>query len=253
MKTILKVEALNKWYKNLHAVNHLNLHVVEGQIFGMIGPNGAGKTTSIECILGMKSCDYESIELLNQPIKRLRKTSKRHKMLFSQIGVQFQNNFYPDLIKVNEMCKMMSSLYEDVYDWKELLVQFKIESKQNTLVSQLSGGQRQRLSVLLALINKPKLVFLDELTTGLDPQVRREVWMLLKKLNQKGLTIFLTSHFMDEVEYLCDEIVILNNGIVCEQGSPQEIVSKLNANNLETAYLSLIEEENKNENFKNTI
>ena len=242
MKEILKVNNLNKHYEKIHAVKSLNLKVKEGNIFGLIGPNGAGKSTTIECILGTKKSKSDEITILGMTLDDIRKDKKKHKKLFSQLGVQFQSNFYPEHIRVDEMCEMITSLYDDTEDWHLMLKKFDLEEKKKALVKELSGGQKQKLSVLLALINKPKLVFLDELTTGLDPNARREVWTLLKKLNKEGLTIFLTSHYMDEVEYLCDHIAIIKNGIIVKEGNPKKIKENIQTKSLEEAYLKLIKE-----------
>lgn len=243
MNEILSVKKLNKHYKDLHAVKDLDLQVMKGQIFGLLGPNGAGKSTTIECVLGTKKCEYEAINILGISLKEVKTSRKVQKELFKRLGVQFQANFYPDHITVGEMCEMIASLYDESDDWRQMLGRFGLKVKEKALVKDLSGGQRQKLSVLLALVNKPELVFLDELTTGLDPHARREVWGLLKKLNQDGLTIFLTSHYMDEVEYLCDEIAIVKHGEIIERGTPEEIKKRSGQDSLEDAYLRLVGEE----------
>ncbi len=234
MQHILTVTNLTKKYKEKIAVSKLNLAVEKGEIFGLLGPNGAGKSTTIECILDTKSKDQGQVQLLDQ------KLGSYNKQLFQQIGVQFQASHYPDRIKVKEMCAMVTSLYSHTVDWHTLLQEFSLEDKQNQMVSSLSGGERQKLSVVLALINEPKVVFLDELTTGLDPQARREVWYYLKQLQERGVTIFLTSHYMDEVEVLCNRVVIINNGAEVISGTPAEIIRKSGAKNLEEAYLHYI-------------
>lgn len=235
-ENILEVRGLTKSYKDLCAVNGLSLSVKNGQIFGLLGPNGAGKTTTIECILGTEKFDTGSVKMFGMDVTTQSKT------ILKDIGVQFQANFYPDRIRVGEMCEMMASLYNDTVNWHSLLKQFGLGEKLNSDVSQLSGGERQKLSVLIALINNPKFVILDELTTGLDPKARRDVWKILKLLNSHGLSIFLTSHYMDEVEYLCDYIVILNKGTVLVSGSPKEVVAMSGQTNLEEAYLFYIGE-----------
>lgn len=242
-ETVLSVKHLTKNYKNLCAVNDLSLIVKKGQIFGLLGPNGAGKSTTIECILGTKKYDQGSVEILGRTMGE----SKRE--ICKEIGVQFQTNFFPDRIRVGEMCEMIASLYKETVSWEELLKEFNLDDKINQDVAKLSGGERQKLSVLIALINQPKLVFLDELTTGLDPRARREVWKLLKTLQQEGLTIFLTSHYMDEVEFLCDEVVLLHKGEKVVSGTPKEIVEKSGMKSLEEAYLHYIGEENEHESI----
>lgn len=240
---VLSVKHLTKNYKNLCAVNDLNLEVEEGQIFGLLGPNGAGKSTTLECILGTKKYNIGKVEILGMNLEE----SKSE--ICKQIGVQFQTNIFPERIRVGEMCQVIASLYETPMDWMELIKQLGLSDKIKTDVAKLSGGERQKLSVLIALINKPKLVFLDELTTGLDPKARRDVWKLLKTLQKEGLTIFLTSHYMDEVEYLCDKLTIINKGTRIVTGSPEDVMKESGMKNLEEAYLYYIGEETQDESI----
>lgn len=240
MNPIIKINNLTKSYGNKLAVNKLNLTVNKGEIYGLIGPNGAGKSTTIDCLLGIKKKDSGSVSLLGlNPVKE-------RKELFAQIGVQFQSTTYPDLIKVKEICQMMASLYTSTVSYDLLLEQFGMADKANQMVASLSGGERQKLSVLISLLNKPKIIILDELTTGLDPSARREVWHLLKALQEKGLTILLTSHFMDEVAYLCDHVMIINEGVTVAEGTVPELKALYNTDNLEDVYLNLVGEENYN-------
>ncbi|GMQ62989.1 ABC transporter ATP-binding protein [Vallitalea maricola] len=240
---ILSVNGLTKNYKNICAIKNLTLSVERGKIFGLLGPNGAGKSTTIECILRTKKYNKGSVEILGMNMEESKKE------ICKEIGVQFQADFFPDRIKVGEMCEMMASLYKETVNWKSLLGKFGLGDKIKQDISKLSGGERQKLSVFIALINQPKLVFLDELTTGLDPRARREVWRLLKNLQKEGLTIFLTSHYMDEVEALCDEVLIINNGQSVIVGTPDGIVEKSGMTNLEEAYLYYIGEENEYESI----
>jgi ABC-2 type transport system ATP-binding protein len=165
------------------------------------------------------------------------------KELFQKVGVQFQEVNYQNEITVGELCEETSSLYNDSEDWHKLLTQFGISDKIKSAVKNLSGGQRQRLFIVLALIPKPQVVFLDELTTGLDTKARRDVWTILKNLKQKGLTIFMTSHFMDEVEELCDEICILKQGRTVFYGTVADAINSSPCDNFEDAYLWYAEEE----------
>lgn len=229
--SILSIKNLSKSYKHFEAVKNLSFNVEKGQIFGLLGPNGAGKTTTIECILNLKKRDSGEVLVNGGSISDY----------ISEIGVQFQNSFFPDRIKVYEICEMMASLYDSPEDYTKLLKEFKLYEKRDEKVMALSGGQRQKLSVLLALINKPKLVFLDELTTGLDPEARREVWAILKELQSKGLTIFLTSHYMDEVAFLCDQLLIIKEGETVITGTPEEVIQNSGKENLEDAYLHYME------------
>ena len=203
MSEAIFVNDLCKSYGGRPVVNHLSLSVKSGTVFGLLGANGAGKSTTIECMLGTKQADAGTVRLLGQDPLRHRRT------LFQRIGVQFQEGDYQKEIKVSELCEETASLYRKSADWRKLCEQFGIGDKANTTVKGLSGGERQRLFIVLALIGQPELVFLDELTTGLDARARRSVWKTLEGLKEQGLTIFLTSHFMDEVEALCDEICIL--------------------------------------------
>ena len=202
MSEAIFVEGLTKSYSGKTVVDHLSLSVKSGTVFGLLGANGAGKSTTIECILGTKEADAGTVRLLGQNPKSHRRA------LFERIGVQFQEGDYHREIKVSELCEETASLYRSPADWRKLCEKFGIGDKEHTPVKGLSGGERQRLFLVLSLIGQPELVFLDELTTGLDARARRGVWKTLESLREQGLTIFLTSHFMDEVEALCDEICI---------------------------------------------
>ncbi|MCK5198590.1 MAG: ABC transporter ATP-binding protein [Spirochaetales bacterium] len=244
---LLSVQALEKSYRELKAVDNLNFQVSEGEIFGLLGPNGAGKSTTIECILGTRKADKGEVTLLGQS------TTKKRKSLFENVGVQFQDSHYPELIKVGELCRMTAVLYKESVNYKDLLKQFSLEDMAKKRVSELSGGEKQKLSVVLALINNPKIVFLDELTTGLDPKSRRDVWSYLNLLKQKGMTIFLTSHYMDEVRYLCDRIMIIEKGKEVISGTPDYVIEQSGEETMEDAYLYFIGEEAKNEMLVHTV
>lgn len=243
MESILTVNRLRKSYGNFIAVDNLSFEVKKGEIFGLLGHNGAGKSTSIECILGVKASDGGDIKILGM------NSVKDRKKLFEKVGVQFQESNYQTKIKVDEICKVTSSLYKNPVDWRELIGTFGLSGKGKSPVYDLSGGERQRLSVLLALIPKPELVFLDELTTGLDAKARRDIWKYLKMLKDNGLTIVLTSHYMDEVEALCDRIHILKKGKTVAEGSVSDVISGASCNNLEDAYLYYSGEEIENESI----
>ena len=186
MNTTIKVEHLKKSYGNTCVVNDISLSVNEGEVFGLLGANGAGKSTTIECILGTRQADSGTVEILGMC------PTKERKRLFENVGVQFQESNYQEKILVSELCEETQCLYKEV---KILLKQFGLSDKLKSPVSELSGGQKQKLFIVLALIPNPKVVFLDELTTGLDTKARRDVWKCLSELKKKGLTIFLTSHF----------------------------------------------------------
>ena len=231
MEEVIRVSGLSKSYGGRHAVRDLNLSVKQGTVYGLLGANGAGKTTSIECMLGTRKPEAGTVSVLGMDPRLQRK------QLFQRVGVQFQESSYQREIRVRELCGEVSSLYRGPADWKHLLAQFELLEKENSLVKDLSGGQRQRLFIVLALIPGPQVVFLDELTTGLDVKARRNVWHMLEKLKRDGLTILLTSHFMDEVEALCDEICILKQGEVAFQGGVGQAVSESPCDTLEDAYL----------------
>ena len=237
MSEAIFVEGLTKAYHGKTVVGHLDLSVKSSTVFGLLGANGAGKSTTIECMLGTKQADAGTVRLLGQDPKKRRRT------LFERIGVQFQEGDYHREIKVSELCEETASLYRSPDDWRELCGQFGIGDKAGTAVKSLSGGERQRLFIVLALIPRPELVFLDELTTGLDARARRGVWKTLEALKEQGLTIFLTSHFMDEVEALCDEICILKKGVPVFCGTVEQAKRQCGCERFEDAYLRLSDEE----------
>lgn len=241
MEEVIKVRQLSKTYNCLPAVQNLDMSVKHGTVFGLLGANGAGKSTTIECILGTKKPDSGNVSVLGM------NPCTQRKQLFENVGVQFQEANYQDKITVRELCEVTWSLYRDAADYHALLKQFGILDKAKSFVKELSGGQRQRLFIVLALIPNPEVVFLDELTTGLDPKARREVWKILSDLKAKGLTILLTSHFMDEVEVLCDNICILKKGQTVFYGTVQEAISSSPYEKFEDAYLWYSDEEEAND------
>ena len=237
MSEAVFVQGLTKVYDWKTAVDHLSFSVQSGTVFGLLGANGAGKSTTIECILGTKQADAGTVRLLGQDPKKSRRT------LFQRIDVQFQEGDYEKEIKVSELCEEIASLYRKPADWRALCAQFGIGEKTGASVKNLSGGERQRLFIVLALIPQPELIFLDELTTGLDAKARRGVWKTLETLKEHGLTIFLTSHFMDEVEALCDEICILKKGAPVFRGTVEQAKKQCGCERFEDAYLRLSDEE----------
>lgn len=231
MELAIEVNKLYKSYANVKVLNNVSFKMARGEVFGLLGANGAGKSTTIECILGTKRQDSGLVSVLGM------NPQKERKKLFERVGVQFQEGNYQESIKVEELCKVSSSLYKNPLDYLILLKEFGLSDKQKSQVRDLSGGQRQRLFIVLSLIPNPEVVFLDELTTGLDTKARREVWKKLSKLKEKGLTILLTSHFMDEVEALCDNIMILKKGCTIFYGTVEEAVLSSPYDTLEEAYL----------------
>lgn len=244
MNEIISVKQLSKSYGGLTAVQGLDLSVTQGTVFGLLGANGAGKSTTIECMLGTRKFDAGTVSILgmNPLLQR--------KQLFENVGVQLQEANYQDKVTVAELCEVTQSLYRNAADYGELLKQFGIFDKAKSMVKELSGGQRQKLFIVLALIPQPKVVFLDELTTGLDAKARREVWKILSDLKEKGMTIFLTSHFMEEVEALCDWVCILKKGKSVFYGTVEEAIAGSPYDKFEDAYLWYSDEEaSDNENI----
>ncbi len=237
METTIQVENLGKSYGSVRAVEQLGFTVRRGEVFGLLGANGAGKSTAIECILGTKSYDSGRVSVLGMdPLKD-------RKRLFEKVGVQFQEAKYQDKIKVTELCRMTWALYRNPSDYHGLLQRFGLSDKAGRMVSELSGGERQRLFIVLALIPDPEVVFLDELTTGLDARARRDVWQCLSQLKAEGLTILLTSHFMDEVEVLCDHVMIMKKGKAVFYGTVREAMVSSPCETFEDAYLWYTDEE----------
>lgn len=239
----IEVKNLTKTYGDKIAVDNLSFHVEKGNVFGLIGANGAGKSTTIECILGTKKLDAGEVSILGMnPIKERTK-------VYERVGVQFQESKYQDLVKVEELCEMTASVYQAPQNYEDLLTSFGIADKKKSFVKELSGGERQRLFIVLALIPNPELVFLDELTTGLDARARRDVWNILENLKKQGLSILLTSHYMDEIEALCDEILILKKGKTVFHGTVEEAKSESGKENFEDAYLWYTDEEDSHESI----
>ncbi|MCJ7695224.1 MAG: ABC transporter ATP-binding protein [Anaerolineaceae bacterium] len=223
MTRIIEVQNLYKAYGTTVAVDNISFNVDEGEIIGMVGPNGAGKTTTIECLEGIRKPDRGRIRVLGlDPLQDAM-------ALKLQTGMQLQQSNLPDRMKVWEALDLYSSFYPEPTDWHILIEQLGLEEKHNTPFAKLSGGQKQRLFVALALLPDPKLVFLDELTTGLDPQARHAIWDLIKSVREKGKTILLTTHFMEEAEKLCDRVVILDHGKVVALDTPSALVHSLDS------------------------
>ncbi len=223
METAILVEGLRKVYGEVVAVDGISFEVQRGEIFGMVGPNGAGKTTTIECIEGLRRPDGGTVTALGLDPQR------DGYELRERIGVQLQESALPNRIKVWEAVDMFASFYRRSVDWGPLLERLGLADKRDAVFAKLSGGQKQRLSIALALINDPELVFLDELTTGLDPQARRAMWQLVLDIREQGKTVFLTTHFMEEAERLCDRVAIVDAGRIVALDSPENLVRSLGA------------------------
>ncbi len=223
MNTIVHVEGLRKTYGETVAVADVSFEVYAGEIFGMVGPNGAGKTTTIECLEGLRQPDQGMIRVLGVNPQR-----ETH-ILRERTGIQLQQSNLPDRMKVWEALDLYASFYPKAADWKALLVRLGLEEKRNAPFAKLSGGQKQRLFIALALLPDPQLVFLDELTTGLDPQARHTIWDLVRDVRAQGKTIFLTTHFMEEAERLCDRVAVLDHGRIVALDTPAALIHDLDA------------------------
>ncbi len=217
---VIQVSGIRKTYGTTVAVSEVSFEVIEGEIFGLIGPNGAGKTTTMECVEGVRRPDRGTISILGlDPFRDVYRLQNR-------IGVQLQQAQLQKRIKVWEAVDLWSALYPKTVDGERLLEQLGLASKRNAWFMTLSGGQKQRLFIALALINDPEVVFLDELTTGLDPQSRRAIWDLVRGIRERGKTVFLTTHLMEEAERLCDRVAIIEHGKIIDIGSPEELVRR---------------------------
>ncbi len=217
---MITVDSLSIKYKEFCAVDNISFSVNKCEIFGIIGSNGAGKTSTVECIEGLRKPTSGRISVMGfEPWKDRKK-------LQEIMGVQLQDTSYQERAKVYELCELFSSFYNNPMPYNELLGAMGLEEKRKAYISKLSGGQKQKLAIVLSLISNPKLVFLDELTTGLDPKARRQMWDMILKLRENGLTIVIVSHFMDEVETLCDRIAIMSKGHIENIGTIGSIISE---------------------------
>ncbi|MEQ9400120.1 MAG: ABC transporter ATP-binding protein [Longimicrobiales bacterium] len=217
---VISVAKLAKAYGSTVAVHDVSLEVHRGEIFGLIGPNGAGKTTTMECTQGLRKPDAGTISVLGLDPRADASALRR------RIGVQHQEAHLQKRIKVWEALDLWAALYPTVVDTDDLLARLGLDAKRNDWFMNLSGGQKQRLFIALALIHDPEVVFLDELTTGLDPQARRAIWELILEIRARGKTVFLTTHLMEEAERLCDRVAIIEHGRVIEMGTPAELVAR---------------------------
>ena len=225
MSSVIEVRNLRKTYETLVAVDDISFEVDEGEIFGMVGPNGAGKTTTIECIEGLRQPDDGSVQLLGMD------PSEQRRAIANHIGIQLQESALPRRLRVAEALDLFASFYERRADAGELLDILGLTEKRSSAFDKLSGGQKQRLFIALALINRPKIVFFDELTTGLDPQARRSMWDLVRQIREQGCTVFLTTHFMEEAERLCDRVLIMDRGQIVALDTPEAMIRSLGAEN----------------------
>jgi ABC-2 type transport system ATP-binding protein len=217
---VIRVDGIRKTYGRTVAVDDVSFDVHPGEIFGLIGPNGAGKTTTMECAEGLRAPDRGTMTVLGMNPRRDRYA------LQNRIGVQLQEAQLQKRIKVREAVSFWASLYPNPVDGRRLLEQLGLSERRDAWFMTLSGGQKQRLFIALALIHDPELVFLDELTTGLDPQARRAIWDLVRGIRERGKTVFLTTHLMEEAERLCDRVAIIDHGRIVDIGTPEELVRR---------------------------
>ncbi len=216
----VSVQHLVKKYGHLVAVDDVSLSIDEGEIFGIIGPNGAGKTTTVECISGLRAPDSGSISVCGLSPRKDRDKIREF------VGVQLQESALPPRLRVGEAVRLFASFYPKPLDPDELLESLGIKQFSSAPFKSLSGGQKQRLSIALALVGSPKIAILDELTTGLDPEARREIWSLIESMRDRGVTVILVTHFMDEAQRLCDRLALINRGIVTALDTPEAIAAK---------------------------
>lgn len=220
-KTILKVEGLRKSYDGREVVKGISFNVARGEIFGILGPNGAGKTTTLEMIETLRPIDggraeIDGVDVANEPYK-----------IRGMIGVQPQTPGFQDKTKLSELIEMFAAAYGEKVDPKKFLDEVNLGDRKDSFVENLSGGQRQRFSIVTALVHSPKVFFLDEPTTGLDPQARRNLWELIGEVRDRGISVILTTHYMDEAQILCDRIAIMDNGEIIALDTPKKLIQSL--------------------------
>ncbi|MFW6720448.1 ABC transporter ATP-binding protein [Streptomyces sp. MAR4 CNY-716] len=234
MATAIAVQDLRKRYGDVRAVDGVSFEVREGEFFGLLGPNGAGKTTTLEMVEGLRRPDEGRAVLLGEP------SWPRNPALLRRMGVQLQASAFFEKLTAREQIRTFASLY-GIGDGRAdaMLAEVGLTEKAGTREDKLSGGQAQRLSIACALVHDPELVFLDEPTTGLDPQARRNLWDLLRGINAAGRTVVLTTHYMDEAEVLCDRVAVMDAGRILRIGAPAELAAELEVDSLEDVFLQL--------------
>ena len=221
LETIVKVDKLVKTYDGNNVVDGVSFEVKKGEIFGILGPNGAGKTTTLEMLEALRPIDggVATIDGID--------VAKKPKDIKNIIGIQLQSTAFYDKLTLREQLKMFGSLYGRTVDTEALLAKVQLTEKAKNYVEQLSGGQKQRFAIASTLVNNPKVLFLDEPTTGLDPQARRNLWDLIKEIRDEGITILLTTHYMDEAELLCDRLAIMDSGKIITIDTPHNLIQQL--------------------------
>ena len=218
---VIKVTDLRKSYRKFEAIKGISFSVKRGEIFGILGPNGAGKTTTLEIIEGLKKQTSGTVNVLGFD------SSSSPAEIKKRIGVQLQSSEYLPMLSLGELIDLFASLYGKRVDPTEILAKVNLSEKINSTVRELSGGQKQRFTIATALVHNPEIIFLDEPTTGLDPLARRNAWSLIKKMNGDGITVVITTHYMEEAEYLCSRIAILDQGKIIKIGTPKELIESV--------------------------
>ncbi|MGW4126817.1 ABC transporter ATP-binding protein [Amycolatopsis japonica] len=230
---IIEVTNLRKTYGEHVAVDDVSFHVEQGEIFGILGTNGAGKTTTVECLQGLRTPDSGTMSVLGLD------PGKDHAALRQRLGSQLQESRLPDKIKVHEALDLYASFYANPADTGDLLAKLGLTEQRDKYFGKLSGGQKQRVSIALALVGRPEVAVLDELTTGLDPHARRDTWKLVEAVRDTGVTVLLVTHFMDEAERLCDRLAIFDAGRVVATGTPDELRDRAGKSTLDEAFVTL--------------
>lgn len=230
---LIEVSNLRKSYGEHVAVDDVSFHVEQGEIFGILGTNGAGKTTTVECLQGLRTPDSGTMSVLGLD------PGKDHAALRQRLGSQLQESRLPDKLKVHEALDLYASFYANPADTGDLLAKLGLTEQRNKYFAKLSGGQKQRVSIALALIGRPEVAVLDELTTGLDPHARRDTWKLVEAVRDTGVTVLLVTHFMDEAERLCDRLAIFDAGRVVATGTPDELRDRTGKSTLDDAFVTL--------------
>ncbi|QWF80404.1 ABC transporter ATP-binding protein [Amycolatopsis sp. CA-230715] len=230
---LIEVRNLHKRYRDHVAVDDVSFTVERGEIFGLLGTNGAGKTTTVECVQGLRTPDSGTISVLGLDPRT------DHAALRQRLGSQLQESQLPEKIRVSEALDLFASFYADPEDPGYLMDQFGLRDKANSYFGTLSGGQKQRLSIALALVGRPEVAVLDELTTGLDPHARRDTWKVIESVRDTGVTLVLVTHFMDEAERLCDRVAVLDAGRIVATGTPLELMSRVGRSTLDDAFVAL--------------
>ena len=230
-EAVIEIDDLRKVYGRVVAVDGISLSVRRGEVFGILGPNGAGKTTTVECAAGLRRPDGGRVRVLG------RDPQTDPAEVRQRVGVQLQHAVLPDRMKVREAMAVFAAAYHRTADANALLADWGLSEHRGTAFKALSGGQQQRLFIALALLGEPEVVVLDELTSGLDPAARRDTWAMVRRLRERGVTVLLVTHAMDEAESLCDRLVVVNRGRIVAAGTPDEI--RGDHRTLESAYLNL--------------